>query len=108
MTSANFFSTKALENNITNRKIAESKIKVLWLNIQWLRFQKQFPYNIQFKYSNQNDVPFEIVDIGKRKATIGKPKLQLLYPNGNLINDLKKKGLLLLIKFIPPVFHDFY
>lgn len=108
MKSNNFISTVVLENNITNRKIAQSKMKVEWLKIQWLQFQKQAPYSINFKYSNQNDVPFETVDISKRKSSGGVTELQMLYPNGNVINDLKKKDLLLLIKFIPPVFHEFY
>ncbi|KAF6198391.1 hypothetical protein GE061_008139 [Apolygus lucorum] len=34
--------------------------------------------------------------------------LPLLYPNGNIITESKKKDLMSLLKFIPPMHHDFY
>lgn len=108
MKSSNFFSTKPLENNITNRKISKDNVKVEWLKIQWLRFQSHCPFDIQFKYSNNNDVPFETVDISKRKSLLPESKLPLLYPNGNVINDAKKKDLLQLKEFIPPMYYAFY
>ncbi|CAH1107166.1 unnamed protein product [Psylliodes chrysocephalus] len=108
MKSSNFFSTKSFENNITNRKISKDKVKVKWLKIQWLRFQNHCPFKIQFKYSNNNDVLFETVDISKRKSVLQAPKLALLYPDGNVINDAKKKDLLQLKEFIPSVYHGFY
>lgn len=109
MKMSNFFSTKVLENNSINRKISEAKTKVEWLKIQWLRFRKDFPNNIQFKYSNNEGFQFETVDLSKRKSVSKEiMELPLLYPNGNTINEAKKKDLLQLMELIPPIHHEFY
>ncbi|XP_074028086.1 uncharacterized protein [Leptinotarsa decemlineata] len=109
MDKSNFFSTKFLESTITNRKVSESKTKVEWLKIQWLRFRKDFPNTLQYKYSNHEDVYFETVDLKKRKSVSKNTmELPLLYPNGNTINEAKKRDLLQLMELIPPIHHEFY
>ncbi|KAJ8975146.1 hypothetical protein NQ317_012423 [Molorchus minor] len=91
MTKSDFISTKVLESNITNRKISETKTKVEWLKIQWLRFIKESPYSIQYKYSNREEIHFDVIDISKRKSTLNENQLPLLYPTGNIINEKKRK-----------------
>lgn len=39
-------STKKLKENITNRKVATEHSKFIWLNIQWLKFNKINQYRI--------------------------------------------------------------
>lgn len=102
-----FFSTNNLEKNITHRKIDIDKSKVEWLKIQWLRFFSEMPFKIFFKYSNNEIVQFNELDLQKRTSTlIG--NLDLLYPNGNSINPLKKKDLVSLLDYVPPIYHEFY
>ncbi|KAL4153089.1 hypothetical protein QTP88_000922 [Uroleucon formosanum] len=107
MEKSDFFSTKKLECNITHRKVDVDKSKVEWLKIQWLKFSFKMPFKIFFKYSNNEITPFSELNLEKRNTTlIG--NLDLLYPNGNCINPLKKKDLLCLLDFVPPIHHEFY
>lgn len=50
MTKEDFYSTKNLENNITNRKVTAEKSKVKWLSMQWLLYYKNHPFSLFFKY----------------------------------------------------------
>lgn len=109
MSSDDFYSTANLEKNLTNRKISENKSKVEWLKIQWLLYKKSDPFCIFYKYSNNEDVLFDSVSIAKRKcADNSKDDLSVLYPNGHKIDPKKKKDLLELAPFIPPIHHNFY
>lgn len=107
MTKDLFISTQSLERNITNRKVSVSKGKVEWLKIQWLKFHKMHPFKFFFKYSNNNDVLFDEVDLKKRNSHVIQ-NLEILYPDGHVISDKKKKDLMELLNFIPPVNHCFY
>lgn len=59
------------------------------------------------KYSNNNDVLFDEVDLKKRNSHVIQ-NLEILYPDGHVISDKKKKDLMELLNFIPPVNHCFY
>lgn len=111
MSSNDFYSTLKLEQNLTNRKISENKSKVEWLKIQWLLFKRSSPFVIFYKYSNNEDVLFDSVSIAKRRSAASNSnddQLSILYPNGHEINTAKKKDLLELTPFIPPIHHNFY
>ncbi|CAH1958505.1 unnamed protein product [Acanthoscelides obtectus] len=108
MTVTDFYSTVNLEKNITNRKISENKLKVEWMKIQWLLFKKSDPLKIYFKYSNQDFAPFDSVDVSKRNSSNSFKELNLLYPKGRKVDIKKKKDLLDLVCFIPPIHHEFY
>ncbi|CAH1960749.1 unnamed protein product [Acanthoscelides obtectus] len=108
MTVTDFYSTVNLEKNITNRKISEDKLKVEWMKIQWLLFKKSDPLKIYFKYSNQDFAPFDSVDVSKRNSSNSFKELNLLYPKGRKVDIKKKKDLLDLVCFIPPIHHEFY
>ncbi|CAG4955519.1 unnamed protein product [Colias eurytheme] len=107
MKKEHFFSTKRLEMNITNRKITSEGSKVKWLSIQWLKYHQMHKHKIFFKYSNNEDVIFEYVDLSKRNTT-DITELELLYPDGKAISKEKKKDLLDLLDYIPPIHHQFY
>lgn len=108
MTSNDFFSTNTLKTQITNRHWTTEHEKVEWLKMQWLQFKIEHPFKIYFKYSNNELVHFMVVDIAKRKpAQLNRP-LELLYPNSHQIDAKKKKDLLELCNYIPPIFHNFY
>lgn len=44
MTKDDFFSTKSLEKQITNRKIDVTNDKVQWMKIQWLNYRNEQPF----------------------------------------------------------------
>lgn len=109
MTKEDFFSTKKLESNITNRKVTSEKSKVKWLSIQWLLYHKTHQFTVFFKYSNNPDVLFEQVDLKKRNSVdLANLELDILYPVGKTISVEKKKDLLELLQYIPPINHNFY
>lgn len=110
MTKNDFFSTKSLEKQITNRKIDTTDQKVEWLKIQWLNYKNDQHFKFNYKYSNNSDFPFNSVYIGKRISKIEDytGMLDLLYTNGHTITEAKKKDLLDLLAFIPPIKHQFY
>lgn len=107
-----FFSSKSLEDKITNRKISTTGDKIEWLKIQQITYIKNEPTKIYVKYSTQEEGLFYKIDLSKKSK--GRPStntvndLDLLYPTGRPITKEKKKDLLDLLKFIPPEFHDFY
>lgn len=58
MTSRDFFSSKSLEKNITNRRVSLDNNKLEWLKIQWLKFHKLHQFSFFYKYSNNEEVLF--------------------------------------------------
>lgn len=110
MTCHDFFSTSELEKLITNRKMSSNKSKVEWLKIQWLHYEKSHLFTIYYKYSNNPYVLYDSVNIAKRNSVNldFAIRLDVLYPNGRKIDSKKKKDLLDLINYIPPIYHDFY
>lgn len=65
-----FFSTKSLEKQITNRKIDTTNQKVEWLKIQWLNYKNDQHFKFNYKYSNNPDFPFNSDYVGKRTSKI--------------------------------------
>lgn len=113
MNSEDFISTEKLEKLLTNRKKGEDDVKVAWLKIQWLMFKAEEPFNIYFKYSNNDAVLFYCVNVTKRGANVSQMEsedfyLDCLYPAGRPIEKLKYKDLQCLLPYIPPICHGFY
>lgn len=102
-----FFSTKSLENNITRRKISKTKDKVEWLKMQWLRFESSQPFSLKYKYTNQEEIDFDELNLKERTSQVI-TSLELLHPTGNCISVEKKKDLLELMAYVPPVHHAFF
>lgn len=53
--------SKSIVKNVTKTNDGD---RVNWLKIKWLRFDKNTPYEIQFKY-NLSDLNFQLIDIRK-------------------------------------------
>lgn len=113
MKSEDFFSTSNLERNISKRKKNENKMPVNWLKIQWIKVIKNRPYDILYKETLSDLLEFEVLNI-KPTGRKGRPLLLQNVPVENLYNgvrpvgELKKRDMINLLKFIPPVYHRFF
>ncbi|CAH1106789.1 unnamed protein product [Psylliodes chrysocephalus] len=73
---------------------------------------KSKPYLIQFKCDCNEDTEFQAINI--RKSLVGRPHglknidQPLLYPKGRTVTKEKWRDMMDLLKFIPPVKHDYY
>ena len=103
-----FLSLSDVAKAMTLRKTTEQGEKVEWLRIQWIQVRKTDPYRMFFEYSVQQELEFQCVSFAK--------KGRLIYPEpayrkpdelrplaAEKVNDLKK-----LLKYVPPVHHEFY
>ena len=109
MSRQDFFSTKKLESSITNRRVTINKTKVNWMNISWIRLEKQHPFQRKFKNSFL-DEDFSVIDISKRGnelINLFQVIPNLSYPNERCISSAKKKDILGLLQYIPVEFHSF-
>lgn len=108
-----FFSTKKLENDIVHRKKTTTGEKVEWLKISWIHLRHSDPKKMYFKLNYNTDSLFSELDL-KRRSVRGRPssnhyiELDLLYPDGKPITEEKKKDLMALLSFVPPIHHGFY
>lgn len=112
MQRVDFFSSYSLEKVITNRKKNTDGQPVNWLKIQWLRFRRDSPYKIFYKETIDEEFPFSCINI--TPATKGRPpniqdiNLEPLNKDVLPVSDLKKRDMLSLLQFIPPVRHLFF
>jgi len=72
MRQEDFKSTVILEKDICNRKVNADGEKVEWMKIQWISFVKDKPYEMFFKYSNNDFIGFLSVNFSKH--IMAKPK----------------------------------
>lgn len=111
MTHNDFLSTKILETAVTNRKQSTDGSQVNWLKMQCIKVERAKPFSIQYKY-DLNDEEYKTIDL--RIHTVGKPTLlknvdqPLLYPNGRTISKEKLKDMKDLLKYIPPIKHEYF
>jgi len=107
-----FKSAENLLKLITNRKTNKEKQKVEWLKMRWIRLEKNKPGVIMYKYTHNQELPFHSVDIRKRlngpPPDLGLVSLNIMYPEGRQISQLKYNDIINLLKYVPPVHHDFY
>lgn len=113
MDQTEMFSTCSLEKSITRRKKNEQNDKVSWFSIQWLRYVKEEPFKIFYKESLNNDLPFLTLNIapakkGGRLTNLNRVLMEPLFSSPRKVTELKKKDMMDLLKFIPPVHHDFF
>lgn len=112
MTHQDFFSSKPLETATTNRKVTVTRLSVNWLKMRWIKLERSKPYLIQFKYNLDEDMAFNSINIKKRN--VGRPSIlanldqPLLYPTIRSITKEKRKDMMDLLKYIPPVNHDYF
>jgi hypothetical protein len=101
-----------IEENIVNRKKTDSGDKVVWLKIKEMRFKREAPGLIEYKYTLNSLVSFDSVNLNKRlkgrPSDLGSLILTTLYPNGRKLSDERLKAVKSLLQFVPPIFHTFY
>lgn len=106
-----FVGTQELEGLCTRRSKTEDGHKVEWLKIKHMRFRKDAPGLMEFRY-DYNDGPMMSVSFNKRQVHetdyADAKHLTLLWPQGRSIQKNKKLDLLKLMEFIPPRFHEWY
>lgn len=110
MTHFDFFSTKSLENNVCNRKTNTAGKPVNWLQMRWIKLERSKPWVIQYKNNFDENFGFENINIRKKGKVmlLNSVSQSLLYPETRAITKEKKKDMIDLLKYIPPVYHTFY
>jgi len=108
-----FLDFKVLAKRLVNRKMNTLGEKVEWLKIRWMRFRKDSPYKMLYKYTvDDADELFKEVNFEKqrkgRQQQMPILQLPMLYPSGRLISQAKYKDIQDLMKYVPPIHHDFY
>ena len=105
MKAEDFFSTQPLEKAIVRRSKNIDNEAVKWHSIQWLRYEKDKPFQIMYKTRLDVDEPFQTLDVRpkltKGRPTMRLPEQELLYKEPCIINALKKRDMLFLLKYIP-------
>lgn len=107
-----FFSSENLIKNAVRRKKNVDGESVNWMKIQWLQYKQSSPMTILYKYSLNEEEPFKELSLKTGKA--GRPsKLKgvvqdKLYNGPRVLNNLKKRDMLFLLKYIPPIYHGFF
>lgn len=71
MSQLDFISTKSLEESITRKVKNIAGESVSWLQIQWMRFLKNEPYEMFYKTS-LDDSKFHVLDLSPKR---GRPKI---------------------------------
>lgn len=106
-----FLDLKSLASLIMKNHTTDTKgIKVNWLKIKVLKYEKTNPGVIQFKY-NYSDEEFKSIRVsGRGRPTKYPDNLKQLYDKPIPISTLKKKDLMKLCKTkaIPVEFHEWY
>lgn len=94
LTYQDFFSTKLLENSITNRKVTVIRLLINWLKMHWIKVKTSKPHVIQFKYDFNKDAKFSAINI--KNSAVGIPIVlknvnqPLLYPTSRTVTKDKK------------------
>lgn len=112
MTHEYFFTIKPIENSIINRKVSITGSRVNWFKMRWIKLQRSKPRLIQFIYDYKEYSEFKSINI--RKPAAGKPQSlknvdqSLLYLKGRTVISEKRRDMMDLLKFNPPVQRDYY
>lgn len=112
MATEDFVSVKNVRSLIVYRKVNKYKEKVNWLGIHWLRFSKDHPLEIQYRYSHNSLEVRKTLDVHPRRpglpADVGRATLVPLYTRPRPLQENKLQDLKVLMQFIPPVHYPFY
>ena len=105
-------SLQVLKAAIVNCKVNTNHQKVDWLKIRWIQVRKEYPLQFRYRYSHNTLEAWKTIDVRRkakgRPVDIGQIALAPLYPGPRAINQKKIDDLHSLLKFVPPVHHDFY
>ena len=107
-----FVSLRGLPEAFVNCKVTTKKQKVDWLQIRWIRVSKDKPLQFRFRYSHNTLEEWKVVDLkGKTKGRppdMGRILPTELHSRPRPIKAAKKKDLMDLLEFVPPIHHAFY
>uniref|UniRef100_A0A6P7HC52 Uncharacterized protein LOC114346813 n=1 Tax=Diabrotica virgifera virgifera TaxID=50390 RepID=A0A6P7HC52_DIAVI len=114
-----FYSTTELVDAVTKRSVNVDKGNFNWLKTQWIRFIREDPFVLFYKETLQKDVQFESVSLAwsKQKTKKNRNNDQIpvglieqshLYNAPRPVTKEKKRDMLDLLDYIPPVLHEFY
>lgn len=109
-----FFSSTLLEEAITNRKKDTDNIPVNWFKIRWLRFERGQEFSIKFKETLNDWLPFRTINIqkvdvsGKKLSSLKNVQQKCLYATRRPVTQDKKKHMMDLLPYIPPVHHTYF
>ena len=112
MEQADYLSMEPLTKLITNRKVTITGQKVEWLNMQWIRVEKDSAYSFKYRCTHNDLEEWKEVDLQPKH--VGRPKdmgrvlLPPLYASTRPINPAKLKDLHSLLNYVPPVHHAFF
>lgn len=104
-----------LQYNLSTESLAQENVygfPVNWLKMRWIKLERSKPHLIQFKYDYNEDSEFYAIKI--MKSVAGRPQSlknvdqPLLYPKGRSVTREKRRDMMDLLKFIPPVKHDYF
>ncbi|KAJ8889319.1 hypothetical protein PR048_008818, partial [Dryococelus australis] len=104
--------TTRIEVNMVNTKNTTTGDKVEWFNIKEMRFTKNKPGIMEYKFTHNSLIGFNSIYLNKRltssPANLGSLVLPILYPQGRELSEEKLKDVRSLLQFVPPVYHAFY
>lgn len=108
MTKEDFFSSKPLEEMITNRKKSTNGEKINWLNVQKIIYEKYSPFMLDFVNYGADDAV--TISLQKKGTTQQFTQIELphLYTEARQIGYPKFKDLQKLLQYIPDKYHEFY
>lgn len=79
--------------------------------MQWIRFVREEPYILYYKERLQEDFPFSSLNLKPSKigrpSSLGLISLDRLYQHPRPVAPVKKKDMLDILPYIPPIYHDF-
>lgn len=109
-----FYDYKDLSHAVLHNKTRSTDGAVVrWLKIKWLKYEKQNPQRIFFKYDYHSD--FQVMDVspkrrGRRALPQNTPKLKKLYSESPKVSAAKLNDLMALCTdhAIPADYHPFY
>lgn len=113
MTVEDFLSVDNILEKISKRKKDCEGHPVSWLKMQWIRYQKSEPFKILFKDTISEEMPFSTLDF-KPSAKKGRPVNVCKIVQGRLYRGLrpvtkeKKRDMMDLLPYIPPVHHNYF
>ena len=105
-------STANLTAMIVNRKTNTVGDSVKWLNIHWIRVEKDYPMSFKYRYTLNDLDPWKEVDMCHKQAgqhfDMEKVETSPLYFRPRQISAPKLKDLKQLLCYIRSVHQDFY
>ena len=112
MSQDDFVSLRDLSKAFVNRKVNTRKDKVDWLRIRWIRVTKDEPLQFRYRYSHNTVEQWKVVNLKRRTKgrppDMGRILPKKLYTSPRSIKSAKKKDLMELLDYVPPIYHTFY